>query len=292
MVRETNEGLKIHEGLNGDESLFIDSSRIDDCIDYLYKNNLKDISINPYQGYKANDINFLDKLENYIEEISVLDEKYDYSILNRLHKLKRIGFLDNKRDIIDLSNFPELEGLSCDYSPRLKGLETCKHIKDLTLTGYKPKSKNFSDLPSLPELTELLLIQTNITTLQGIECFSKLKKLELYSARNLETIAALQALPNSFEEIQFEQCRKISDLEILGKIQSLKKIILPEGEIESLAFVEGLPHLEFISFWGTKVLDGNINYCKNIGFVGFDNKKHYTHTFEQFKNREQSPKII
>ena len=53
--------------------------------------------------------------------------------------------------------------------------------------------------------------------------------------------------------------------------------------MKSLAFVKELPHLEFISFWDTNVLDGNIKYCEGINYVGFDNKRHYTHKSEQFK---------
>jgi Leucine-rich repeat (LRR) protein len=63
----------------------------------------------------------------------------------------------------------------------------------------------------------------------------------MFSASKLETIAVLQDLSNSLEEIQIEQCKKIDDFEILGKIKSLKKIILSEsGEIKSLAFVKSL----------------------------------------------------
>lgn len=122
------------------------------------------------------------------------------------------------------------------------------------------------------------------STQQGVNNFNNLKRLEIFSASKLETIAALQVLLSSLEEIQVELCKKITDFETLGKVKSLKKIILSEsGEIKSLAFVKDLPELEFISFWGTNVLDGNIKYCEGINYVGFDNKKHYTHKLEQFK---------
>jgi Leucine-rich repeat (LRR) protein len=128
------------------------------------------------------------------------------------------------------------------------------------------------------------LIPPNIATLQGVNNFNNLKRLEIFSASKLETIAALQVLLSSLEEIQVELCKKITDFETLGKVKFLKKIILSEsGEIKSLAFVKDLPELEFISFWGTNVLDGNIKYCEGINYVGFDNKKHYTHKLEQFK---------
>lgn len=209
-----------------------------------------------------------------------------------MHKLKYLGFADNKKDPIDLSNFPNLENLACEYSSRLQGLEFCKKLKILALTGYKSKSKDLSELPILAELKELLLIQSNIETVEGIERFKILQKFEIFMSPKLERISSLQNLSNNFQEFHIEKSKKIQDFEVLGEIKSIKKLILSEsGEIKNLAFVKELPNLKFISFWGTNVLDGDISYCEGIDYVGFDNKKHYTHKMEQFKesNMKNNP---
>lgn len=284
MVKETKEGLKILVGINGQESLFINSDRLSDCIRYLHANNLRFITINSFQGYKAKDVAFLVQLKDFLEGLSILETHYDYSVVNELHKLKYLGIPDNGKDVIDLKNFPDVEMCGITYSERLQGLESCSKLKSLTISNYKAKNKDFMALPTLESLEHLSLIKTDITTLHSIERFSNLKRLEMFSASKLESIAALQGLSNSLEEIQVEQCKKINDYEILGKVKSLRKIILSEsGEVKSLAFVKELPQLEFISFWGTNILDGNIKYCEGINYVGFDNKKHYTHKSEQFK---------
>jgi len=284
MVKETKEGLKILTGINGQESLFINSDRLSDCIKYLHSNDLRFITINSFQNYKAKDIAFLIQLKDFLEGLSVLETHYDFSVVNELHKLKYLGIPDNGKDVVDLKNFPDIEMCGVAFSERLHGLESCSNLKSLTISNYKAKTKDLSALPPLNNLEHLSLMKTDITTLQGIERFSNLKKLEMFSASKFETIEALQALSNCIEEIQEEQCKKIDDYETLGRVKSLKKIILSEsGEIKSLAFVKELPKLEFISFWGTNVLDGNIKYCEEINYVGFDNKKHYTHKSEQFK---------
>ena len=286
MIKETKEGLKILEGINGQEMLFIDSEKISESIDYLYTNNLRYVMINSFQGYKAKDIAFLAQLKDFLEGLSILETHYDYSVVSELYRLKYLGIPDNGKDIIDLKNFPDIEMCGIAFSKRLQGLESCRNLKSLTISNYKSKNGDLSALPSLDILKHLSLIKPDITTLQGLERFGNLKKLEIYSASKLETIAALQVLSNNLEEIQMEQCKKINDYEVLGKIKSLKKIILSEsGEIKSLAFVKELSELEFISFWGTNVLDGNIKYCENINYVGFNNKKHYSHKSEQFKIR-------
>ena len=284
MGPEIIDGFKFQKGIDGSRKLIIESSKLDACIKYVLEGNIKSITINYFQGYELPDIHFLNKLSDILEGLHLPETKFDNQVVNSLHKLKFLGFADNKKVVIDLSNFPNLESLACDYSSRLKGLETCKNLIDLTLTGYKSESKDLSEVPLFLNLKELSLFKTDITTLQGIEHYSNLKKLEIFSASKLERIAPLQVLSNSLEELQIEQCKKIKDFEVLGKVQSLKKIILSEsGEIKSLAFVKELPHLEFISFWGTNVLDGNIKYCEGVNYVGFDNKKHYTHKSEQFK---------
>jgi len=284
MVPEIIDGFKFQKGIDGSKKLIIESSKLDACIKYILEENIKTITINCFQGYDLLNIDFLSELSNVLEGLHLPETKFNNQVVNTLHNLRYLGFADNKKDVIDLSNFPKLESLACDYSSRLKGLGSCKKLKDLTLTGYKTKSNDLSELPLFLELRGLSLFKTDITTMQGIERFSNLKTLEIFSASKLETLAPLQALSNTIEEIQIEQCKKIKDFETLGKLHSLKKIILSEsGELKTLAFVKELPLLEFISFWGTNVLDGNIKYCEGVNYVGFDNKKHYTHKSEQFK---------
>lgn len=284
MVKETKEGLKILVGIGGQESLFINSDRLSDCLKYLHNNNLRFITINSFQGYNAKDIAFLAELKDFLEGLSILETHFDYGVVNELHKLKYLGIPDNGKDVIDLKNFPDIEMCGITFSQRLQGLESCRNLKSLTISNYKSKTKDLMAMPILESLEHLILIKTDINSLNSIGHFRNLKKLEVLSASKLESIAALQELSNSLEEFQVEQCKKINNYEILGKIKSLRKIILSEsGEVKSLAFVKELPHLEFISFWGTNVLDGNIKYCEGINYVGFDNKKHYTHKSEQFK---------
>ena len=290
MVIETKEGLKLLKGINGDKVLFINSTRIAECIDYMHKNNIKHISINPYQGYADNNINFLLQLANFLEGLSVLDEKYDYSIINRLHNLKSLGLSDNKKNVIDLLNFPQLEHLGCDYSLRLQGLKSCEKLISLSMQGYKSKNFNLEELAVLPELRELLLIKPVINNLNCIERFTNLKKLNMFLASKLENIGSIQLLSNNLEEIELEQCKKINDYETLGKVQSLRKLIISEsGDIKSLAFVKELSKLKFISFWGVDILDGNLSYCEGINYVAFQNKKHYSHRSEQFNKFKNEP---
>lgn len=282
MVIETKNGLKILKGQNGYQALFFDSSRIDDCIIYLYENNLKNISINPFQGYVINDLNFLSRLEHYLEGVTILDEKYDYAPVNNLHKLKSLGFPDNKRDTIDLSNFPHLESLACDYSPRLKELETCGELRSLTLSGYKSSAKTIEKIPPLPSLITLNLFVTNITSLVGINSFPQLNELTLFRASRLEDISALREIRDTVTRIEIDSCKQIRNYEVLGELTNLERLIIScSSPIESLSFTKTLPNLDFLSFVKTNIVDGDLSPTLGMGYVGFENKRHYSHKFEE-----------
>ena len=284
MESEIINGFKFQKGIDGSKKLIIESSKLDACIKYVLEENIKTITINCFQGYELTNIDFLGELSSVLEGLHLPETKFNNQIVNTLHNLKYLGLADNKKDIIDLSNFPKLESLACDYSWRLKKIETCINLKSLGLTGYKSKSKDLSELPFFLQLEKFFLFRTDIVSMQGINHFVNLKTLEIFGASKLEAISPLRDLSNSLEEIQVEQCKKVNDFESLGKVKSLKKIILSEsGEMKTLSFIKELPNLEFISFWGTNVLDGNIKYCEGINYVGFDNKKHYNLKLEQFK---------
>lgn len=282
MSTEIIDGFKFQKGIDGSRTLIVESSNLEKIITYILNGKIKSITINVFQGYELPDIYFLNKLSDVLEELYLPETKFDIQVLNSLHNLKKIGFADNKKDLIDLANFPNLQSLACEYSLRLKGLESCKNLIDLTLTGYK--SKNLYEIPELLNLKELSLYKTNITNLQGIEKFNNLKKIEIFSAAKLINISEIKTLSNTLEIIEIDKCKNIEDYHSLGSVQSLKKIIISEsGEIQTLEFIKMLPNLKFISFWGTNVKDGDLRYCKGIDYVGFNNKKHYSHKNEDFR---------
>ena len=283
MIQTIEHGFKIDLDIKGKNRFIFDSSRPELSIEFVKKQGYKSLIINPFYGFLADDLTCIIPLKDQVEELIVGSDKISYKGLLEFSKLKTLGIPDNGKDVVELSSFPNLEVLTCTYSNRLLGLETCQKLSGLTLTSFKSKTKNFLDFPDLGSLSELKLYKTDISSLQGIEKQDNLMCLEIYSAPKLEFINALSKL-KSINDFRVEKCKNIKDYETLAELPNLKKIILCEsGEIRSLEFLKLLKSLEFISFWGTNVLDGNLTYCEGITYVGFDNKKHYSHKAEQFK---------
>ncbi len=282
MVETTPEGYKILIRTDGSKEFMIDSDRLELCIEYIKRMDIRLIGINSFLGYKKSEISFLSELTDFVEGIIIQENFLDISVLNSLHKLKTLGFGDNKKTIIDLSNFPELESLACDYSKRLLSLESCEQLRSLTLTGFKSSDQTLESIPRLTSLTTLDLFITNINSFVGIDRFPFLKELTLFRANRLEDISALKDVRNTLAMIEFDACKRIRSYEPLAEITNLKKLIISKSApIASLSFVKSLPKLEFISFVGNNVVDGDLSPTIGIDYVGFDDRKHYTHRFDE-----------
>ena len=282
MIRTTQEGFKILVRTDGEDMFMFDSGRIDEGIAYIKKHNIRYVGINSFIGYKASDISFLRELRDFVEGITVPEAHFDISVLNELHRLVFLGFADDRKTIIDLSNFPNLTTLACDFSRRLLSLEACERLQNLTLTGFKPRDKTLNEIPPLSSLNRLALFVTNITSLVGIGQFPVLEELALYKARQLSDISALREVRATLKNLEFDSCKQIGNYEALSEVTALKKlIIVNSGPIQSLSFVKTLEGLEFLSFVGTSVIDGDLSPLIGLNYVGFENKRHYSHTSEE-----------
>ena len=264
--------------------MHIDSSRLDECLRYMYENNIKHINISDLY-YKEKDISFLDDLKDYLEGLFVYDAGYHrYDVINNLHNLKIIGVEDNGKDVIDFSNFPDLEECREFYfNKRLVNIESCKKLRYLRALKYKPKSGDFSELPFIPSLEVLKLLYLTPTSFKGIERFTHLKNIMLYRAHKLESLDDLVSLADVLEEFELNGKTKIFDYQALGKLRVIKRVFLNNvGDIKDLSFLETMPSLNHFAFMDSNVVDGDLSYCKKVnGWVAFTNKKHYSMTFEE-----------
>jgi len=114
-----------------DKTLIIDSSRINKTIDYIIKKDVKSITINSayYENWgKVIDLNFLKPVSKIIEDISILQENINFSILNELENLKGLSF-DKATQPIDLCNFKQLKILGCDYSKNIINLDKSENLE-------------------------------------------------------------------------------------------------------------------------------------------------------------------
>lgn len=269
-------------GTDGSISVSYDGSHAEEFCQYVLEKNYRKIIFMPGE-HNAIDLEPILPLKDSITGL-LLDSKINYSYLNQFSKLTFLSIPDNGKDIVNLENFPNLEVLMCNFTKRLLGLGKCINLNSLTINNYFSTKQDLSELPLLPHLKDLNLFQSKIESLNGISKYHNLSELTLYGLTKLEDISDLQLLSDSLTEVDIENCKKIKDYGVLGfnkKLQSIR--IANSEEINSLAFVKNIENLKNITFWGSNVLDGNISYCVGINYVSFNNKKHYSHKSEDFK---------
>jgi len=282
-----NNGFKTYDDTFG-KWLHIDSSRLDECLKYMHENNIRHIDINCL-SYKEKDISFLEDLKDYLEGLKIDAHGYRYDVINKLHLLKILAVEDNKQDVVDFSNFPDLEECREFYfNKRLINIESCKKLKSLRALKYKPKSGNFSELPFIPSLEVLKLLYLTPTSFKGIERFAHLKNIMLYRAHKLESLDDLVSLADVLEEFELNGKTKIFDYQALGKLRVIKRVFLNNvGDIKDLSFLETMPSLNHFVFSRSNVVDGDLSYCKKVnGWVAFTDKKHYSMTMEELHPEE------
>ncbi len=204
-------------------------------------------------------------------------------VLYEMPKLRSLTIsLEIPKDGLHLSRL-NLVSYRGDWSKRIRGLEQATSIKILHLTQYKEKDLN--KLSSLTSLVKLHLTQGTLISLEGIEHFTNLQELELYGLRKLETLGLSKKNAN-LVKLDIESCKKIHDLEKIAELGKLENLNLTHlGEIIDVKFVRNLKHLRHFNFLDTIVLDGDLYPCENIRYVQFLNRRHYTHSNDDFMGR-------
>src|SRR5271156_3830864 len=152
MMKTVKDGFKLTTSADGIDRLLFNSSSAKNCINFVIKHNIKHIVLNPSHGFSDLDLRSITPLRDFLEGLIIGSKTIDLSALGVFHNLHLLGYPDNKKDRITLSNFHKLESLATDFSERLTELETCRKLKRLTLTNYRSKNGDLSDLPTLPSL--------------------------------------------------------------------------------------------------------------------------------------------
>ena len=277
------DGFRVISSIEGN-LLEVESDRLEDCMEYAIRKKISKIFIHGGEKYKVEDIDFLRKYD-FITHLTVSEGLIDIDIsaVHYLHKLKYLS-LSNGKQGIDFTNFPLLEEASIDWNNKVININQCMKLKELQLWKYKPASRGFLELLGLNNLESLQITQSSIESFSGLERLTCLNRFEGYYLSKLTSLDGLENL-KSLKTLVIENCKKIKNYEsTLGKLFELEKLILSNcGELDSIEFVKRIPNLKFFSFVGTNVKNGDLLALKEkkMDFVGFDNKRHYSHKMKE-----------
>ncbi|MEK7084123.1 MAG: hypothetical protein AAB932_02740, partial [Patescibacteria group bacterium] len=155
-----------------------------------------------------------------------------------------------------------------------------------TLGLYKYTDQDTDEIGKLYNLEQLWVSVSPIRSLKGLSSLHKLHELTLAHCGSLESLAGLETL-DTLEILDIETCRKITTIDELFRLTSLKRLCLNNmGIIDSLQPIALLPHLEELFFIeSTRIKDGDIQQIHRIPRlcrVSFQNRKQYNAKREDF----------
>lgn len=270
--------------------LWIESSRIRECMTHYREKRLYGIVVTTQEYYDLNNLDFLwDYPDVRVIDVCVtpLSGPLDLSGLRALTDLRVLRCSVPLQ--LDAAVHPRLEDFSGEWLPQID-FAAFSRLRRLSLWSFRPRSRDMSGLRVSDSLQELRLVKPGIDSLAGIERVSGLRSLGLYYLRKkVSDYARIGALAR-LETLDLESCRGIVDYGFLCGLSRLKKLMLTRcSDLPNVRFVESLPRLVHFSFVDTTVSDGDLRPLLNIPYVGFTSRRSYSHTFAQFERRAKLP---
>jgi len=266
------------------QSVFIESHRIDACMEYAAHKGLEGIAISALGGFNLPDVSFLLRFPS-VKHLTILHaDMLDISAIAALKHLDYLQIDGPPKQPVNLASFPLLRELHVRWWPKLQFGKLLTSLRVLGLRNFWSPSGDLTALPETPQLEELTLVQSRKLALSGIGHFFRLKKLGVYYLTALTDISPLSAFESGvIEWLEFGHCRKVANHEEVKVIRSLKRLAFNQcGEIPSLAFLNNLTALESFSFVGTNIADGDLTPCLKLKFAGFADRRHYSHRSADF----------
>lgn len=191
-----------------------------------------------------------------------------------------------------LATLPNLQELSVDnYDPDLTKLNHLTHLylrypkkqrlalgpspyKHITVTHHR--DADLRCFAGCETLESLAVQRSSLRTLDGLDGLPSLRSLVISHSPKLEDISAL-ARATRLEKVHFEANKHVRDFSVFEGHPALKDFFA--SDLESVAFVPSVPHLEKVRFWNCK--DGDLRpllQSKSLKCVFFSKDcKHYTH---------------
>ena len=283
--------LRIRNDEDG-TTVFIDKDNVQESVQYIQIYQIKSVAVT--YDYEESQIDFLRECPT-VESLSLEGPSVkSLSGIYHLKALKDLVINDTSRSLaLDFSQLTSLERIVGTLPPKAVGIGSLINLKKMQIWGYKSKGKNLKEFTDMKALVDLELINSNITSLEGIQGLQKLSDLGLFRIRALTDIEAIQHLSENLTYLHIEGAKNVEDFSPLGKVESLEHIMLNNcGMIPSIRFIKQLPYLKGMQFWDSTIVDGDVSPCIELEHIAFTNKKHYSHRLKEGPRVNDRPTFI
>jgi internalin A len=228
-----------------------------ECVD---KGGVDRIVLNYARGFRGDNLAFLSRLP--IRRLLIIARWLgDLTPLSSLgSSLEDLNVEAAPGAVIDVSRLPGLLRLAASWKSIRDTVGALSGVRDIFLLEYAG-----TDLMPLSHLQQLRCIRmkqhTRIRSLDGLDAFSRLERLDVFHGTRLIDIAALSVAPLGLTHLALGTCRKIADVDPLSACSALTYLELSEdGGIRSVLPLAGLSQLEkFIAHGDTRICDGDLS---------------------------------
>jgi hypothetical protein len=244
-----------------------------------------------YSGMKIYGISDLGFLRDFpmLLYLEVVDQEgFDARQLECLGNLRGLR-VETPGTGIDFRCFPHLEVFSGDWHCDNRNMATARELRRIQIWHFKPRSHDLRDLADMTRLEQLVIAQTNIGSIDGLQTLEDLRYLEIHYASQLRSVAAVTGEMVDIREIAFSKLKKVESYQPLASIQKLRRLIVSDcAPMNDLKWTKGLNHLDFFSFVNTNVKDGDLSPLLElpaIRYIGTLNKRHYNFKADELNAR-------
>ncbi|KPV93611.1 hypothetical protein AN214_04354 [Pseudoalteromonas sp. P1-9] len=210
----------------------------------------------------------------------------DISWIGRVKSLESLTIKGNTKGSIDFEGLPNLKGCDLDFSKGTASIiDSAIKIDRLGLSRLSAPLSDFNNC--LASSLKILGVSGHkLSTLEGIEKFSNLECLGIYTNKGLTDIKPITQLAH-LKRLQFEGVNNIENLEILGQVSTLEKLTFECKVLPSLKLLLPAPNLESIYLGdNTLIEDRDIEVALDfpkLGYFSFAKKKGYKYDAIQLK---------
>lgn len=259
--------------------VWVQSTDIQSALNVLESGMADGLGISPYNGFVGDDISFLMNVPNLGGVVLPFASNYD---LNHIKNVPNLRFLTVAGNVqpFDYGFCQDLEELRVEWHSKVALPDPSSKLQTLYIRGYKPTSKDLTDLPAYVGVKELEINQGNLVSLEGVDRLQVLVDASFFNLRQLHSVSALSQ--TKISSLHIDTCKKINDIESLSECEALRVFrLIACGKLNTLHVLDNFKKLDEFRFVNTDIEDGDMSPLFRLKSVGFLQKRNYSHTPEE-----------
>jgi len=206
---ESNEAKLRHIPGKNDIFFFVDSDNLDNDIKFIKSEKIENIALNPFYGYKIDNINWLSEVPLIKKAEFGGCYNINFDGLKFLTNLEHLTFFAMKNQGVDFYNLKKLTHLCFQFNKNMRGLEDLKLLESLVISKGETFFFNDQIFKNYSRLKILSIADSKLSeSLRFLRNLHSLKHLELNYIKSKINLSELKELKESLEIFKLDHCKK------------------------------------------------------------------------------------